>query len=112
MPLHRFHLVELLGSFLPRMSNEVAFRLVVKLAEGFNYRRFYWHKRRRCCQSQTFSISPKATDFHQTTPNPSHQKFGVSLIRLDRVVVRIYGEWGASIEKASAGQPSYTRFKF
>ena len=36
MPLHRCHLVKLLGSFLPRMSNEVAFRLVVKLAEGFN----------------------------------------------------------------------------
>ena len=35
MPLHRYHLVELLGSFLPRMSNEVACRLVVKLAKGF-----------------------------------------------------------------------------
>ena len=37
MPLHRCQLVELLGSFLPRMSNEVACRLVVKLAEGFRF---------------------------------------------------------------------------
>ena len=37
MPLHRYHLVKLLGSFLPRISNTVIFRLVVKLAEGFIY---------------------------------------------------------------------------
>ena len=37
--LHRCYLARLLGIFLPRMSNEVAFRLVVKLAEGFRYRR-------------------------------------------------------------------------
>ena len=67
MPLRRCHLVEPLGSFLPRMSNEVAFRLVVKLAEGFNYRRIYWHKQRRRCERQTFSISPNAKHYHQTT---------------------------------------------
>ena len=30
IPLQRYHLVELLGSFLPRISNEVAIRLVIK----------------------------------------------------------------------------------
>ena len=36
MSLHRQHLVELLGSFLPRMSNDVACRLVVKLSPKFH----------------------------------------------------------------------------
>ena len=33
------------------------------------------------------------------TPNPSPQKFGVSLIRLDSGNVRIYGERGAIMEQ-------------
>ena len=33
------------------------------------------------------------------TPDPSPQKFGVSLIKLDSVFVRIYGERGALMEK-------------
>ena len=37
------YLVELLGSFLPQTSNEVAFQLVVKLAEGFNNRRIHFN---------------------------------------------------------------------
>ena len=33
------------------------------------------------------------------TPDPSPQKFGVSLVRLGSLTVRIYGERGASIEQ-------------
>ena len=35
------------------------------------------------------------------TPDPSPQKFGVSLIRLGSLTVRIYGERGARLEQTS-----------
>ena len=50
------------------------------------------------------------------TPDPSPQKFGVSLIRLDSVTVRIDGERGAIMEqrdyKVSAiVLPAFTSFR-
>ena len=52
-------------------------------------------------------------------PDPSPQKFGVSLIKLNSVFVRIYGERGASMEQrdsevrdAKAGSPRNEAFGF
>ena len=36
---------------------------------------------------------------HPRPPDPSPQKFGVSLIKFDSGIVRIYGERGAIMEK-------------
>ena len=50
----------------------------------------FWSK----SQSRT-SVSSKRFSPHPPTPSP--QKFGVSLIRLDSFIVRIYGERGSPV---------------
>ena len=55
--------------------------------------------RRSSSVANALPIQPKTTDFHQPTPDPSPQKFGVSLIKFGSFTVRIYGERGASLEQ-------------
>ena len=57
----------------------------------------------RCRWVIHFQRGAKSADYFlrevfPLTPNPSPQKFGVSLIRLDSVIVRISGERGVIIQ--------------